>query len=183
MVYTGNGHGGLPPMDNHYARPRARVRAYALSPPNSNPSKGGNSFFFIVILVMCLSLLAAGCAPGKYIYDVKPNGEMSYYYIDQDWSSARERVARDHERRKRTRSHEHRHTPATVIVVEPEKQADDSIPREYAKFVSSRGPTTWRARGRMCREARPGYCNYPNVPHCHGPYCHAHPGGDKKHTH
>lgn len=60
---------------------------------------------------------------------------------------------------------------------------DDEIPSEYAKFVSDRNIRTWRARARMCRDARPGYCSAPNIPHCHGPFCHAHPGGNRRHTH
>lgn len=60
---------------------------------------------------------------------------------------------------------------------------DDAIPREFANYVSDRNVTKWRQRSNMCKEHRPGYCSAPNVAHCHGPFCHAHPGGDKRHTH
>jgi hypothetical protein len=60
---------------------------------------------------------------------------------------------------------------------------DDEIPKEYAHFVSDRNLTTLRARSRMCKEQRSAYCNEPNIAHCHGPFCHAHIGGDKRHTH
>jgi hypothetical protein len=88
-----------------------------------------------------------------------------------------------------------RHTPAsTVLLVEPDRDRgeshpvlnvgkDDEIPREYRHYVSDRALRTLRARNAMCKEARPGQCNAPNVAHCHGPFCHAHSGGDKRHTH
>jgi hypothetical protein len=83
----------------------------------------------------------------------------------------------------------------TVVLVEPSPRdrgeshpvlnvgKDDEIPREYRHYVSDRSVRTLRSRMSMCREQRPGYCNAPNVPHCHGPFCHAHQGGDKRHTH
>jgi hypothetical protein len=89
----------------------------------------------------------------------------------------------------------HVHTPApTVVLVEPDRDRgeshpvlnvgkDDEIPREYRHYVSDRAIRTLRARNAMCKEARPGQCNAPNIPHCHGPFCHAHQGGDKRHTH
>lgn len=80
---------------------------------------------------------------------------------------------------------------STVVVVRERAEShpvlnigkDDEIPREYANYVSDRGVRTWRQRRKMCAEARPAYCAAPNVPHCHGPFCHAHVGGDKRHTH
>lgn len=82
-------------------------------------------------------------------------------------------------------------SPSTVAVVRERAEShpvlnigkDDEIPREYANYVSDRGVRTWRQRRKMCAEARPAYCSAPNVPHCHGPFCHAHVGGDKRHTH
>lgn len=35
----------------------------------------------------------------------------------------------------------------------------------------------------MCAEQGEAYCAWPMVPHCHGTYCHAHPGGEHEHTH
>lgn len=60
---------------------------------------------------------------------------------------------------------------------------DDEIPTEYRHYVSDRSLRTIRARMAMCRQSRPGYCNPPNTPHCHGPFCHAHAGGERRHTH
>ncbi len=87
--------------------------------------------------------------------------------------------------------------PPTVVLVEPGHRdrdhgeshpvlnvgKDDEIPREYRHYVSDRSVRTLRARMAMCKEQRPGYCNAPNIPHCHGPFCHSHHGGDKRHTH
>lgn len=90
----------------------------------------------------------------------------------------------------------HTPPPATAALVEPREQRergdshpvlnvgkDDEIPREYRHYVSDRSVRTLRSRMAMCKEQRPGYCVSPNVPHCHGPFCHSHSGGDKRHTH
>lgn len=78
--------------------------------------------------------------------------------------------------------------PPTIVTTEGGDKIlnvgkDNEIPREYARYVSQRSIGQLRQRHKMCNEARPGYCSAPNVPHCHGSYCHAHTGGDQKHTH
>lgn len=73
--------------------------------------------------------------------------------------------------------------PRRTAPIVKDTEHPGTIPKEFSKHVSSRGPTTWNARARMCREAAVGYCNHPNIPHCHGTYCHAHPKGDVRHTH
>lgn len=35
----------------------------------------------------------------------------------------------------------------------------------------------------MCAKEHEEYCSWPMVPHCHGTFCHSHPGGEYEHTH
>jgi hypothetical protein len=63
------------------------------------------------------------------------------------------------------------------------RDKDDQIPREFANYVSERSLATFSQRSKMCAQTAAGYCLKPNVSHCHGPFCHAHIGGDKRHTH
>lgn len=81
--------------------------------------------------------------------------------------------------------------PPPVVIVREHREShpvlnlgkDDEIPHEFARYVSDRSVRSWRQRSKMCRQARPGYCSVPNVAHCHGAFCHAHPGGNRRHTH
>ena len=159
---------------------RRAITATAQAKSTQDTSFAGLS---TIILAIALAAILAGCAPGKHIYDVNTNGEVQYFHID-----AYQATSTTTSTRKKAHGHAHAQRHRTIVNYDaaplpPTHQPDDFIPREYAKFVSSRGPMSWRARSRMCREARAGYCNYPNIPHCHGAYCHAHPGGNVKHTH
>lgn len=128
-----------------------------------------------------IATLVSGCAPGKYTYYVEDgNFVASHYTYDEThpegsvrriWS-AEDRYAR------RVRRHPppRRHAPSQA-------ELDAYIPQEFANIVSSRAPTHWASMRKMCADRRAGYCDKPNYAHCHGSYCHAHTGGNVKHTH
>lgn len=133
-----------------------------------------------LLLIGATSFLA-GCAPGKYTYYVHDGGVASYYTYTPIHPEGRVVSVWDADEGYRPARRHYRHRRVSTPV--DQTTLDAHIPHDYAKLVSSRGPTKWTDIRRMCRESRPGYCDKPNVGHCHGPFCHAHPGGDVKHTH
>jgi hypothetical protein len=133
----------------------------------------------LVSIAITLASFMAGCAT---VTDHRDGGGYTVRYAGFDTPPATARP-------KRKGGHQRKSVQTVFIEETPINPTflnvgrDDEIPVENAKFVSSRGITTWRARLRMCNASRPGYCASPNVPHCHGSFCHAHSGGANKHTH
>ena len=138
-------------------------------------------YYFGALALVAAALLLSGCAT----YEHSDGGG---YTVRYDYASADSYALRDphivprkrYTRRKRR--HRHRHVESHPVVA-LKNGANNEIPSEYTKYVSDRGVRSLPSRMRMCRKARPGYCARPNYAHCHGSYCHAHPGGNKRHTH
>lgn len=150
---------------------------------------GEAAHIFLRVITVCLAVFVLGAIVSGCAMTEHRDGRGYTVRFDETVQG---------EDKPKPRPHVHRasHKPKTIIVRERERESvneselailnigkDDEIPREYSKFVSNRGITGFRQRSRACRESRPGYCSAPNVIHCHGSFCHAHPGGDKKHTH
>lgn len=141
---------------------------------------------FVAIALCSVIIALTGCAT----YEHRDGGGFTVRYAsaDMDGTQAAPKPKPKRVVRKAapiTETH-------TVVMIERERGeshpvlnlgADNEIPREYSHYVSDRSLRGLRSRKAMCKDARAGYCNAPNVPHCHGPFCHAHPGGDRRHTH
>ena len=142
--------------------------------------KDALAIFLRVVAYCLIALILAAALAGCAVYEHRDGGGYTVRYASvYDWEDRPQYIAHPAPR------------PRKVVIVKEAGEShpvlnlgqDDEIPREYRHYVSDRSLRTMRARHKMCAEARPGYCNAPNIPHCHGPYCHAHQGGDKRHTH
>lgn len=136
-------------------------------------------YYLGALALAATALMLSGCAT----YEHRDGGG---YTVRYDYATANSYALRDPYVVPRKRSampkRRHRHVESHPVVT-LNNGADNEIPAEHAKYVSDRSIRSWPSRMRMCRSARPGYCARPNYAHCHGPYCHAHPGGNKRHTH
>lgn len=141
-----------------------------------------------IISALVLASLLAGLVSGCAMVEHRDGKGYTVRYDMNEATYAPEPTKKTYHRKPAVRAAA-KPAPVVVVAAEPVEShpvlnmgKDDEIPREYAKYVSDRSLRTWRSRNNMCKD-KPGYCNAPNVPHCHGPYCHAHPGGNSRHTH
>lgn len=138
----------------------------------------------VIILITMFVTLLSGCAMTEH-------RDGRGYTIRYDLTDAPAEPPKKFHRKPAVRALAKPAPETTVVIVEAEREShpilnsgkDDEIPREFAKYVSDRSLRTWRSRSQMCSKSRPGYCNAPNIPHCHGPFCHAHPDGSRRHIH
>lgn len=110
----------------------------------------------VVTLLLPLCLLLSGCAVPRWVYDTSSLNKLGH--------------------------------PEAELAPTQHSHSDDDDLAAYVEATSKPSKTYFDLLAQprikaMCAKEHPEYCQWPMVPHCHGTYCHAHPGGEYEHTH